>query len=169
MTKPHKIDRTTWPKGQWDNEADRYEWRDKATGLPCLIVRNRSGALCGYVGVSPSHPWHGVDYAGCALETPCEEGRYCEHSVGGPVHGGLTYSGKCDGPICHTPKPGESDDVWWFGFDCAHGGDLVPALVTMGIPTGALYRNRDYVIEQCADLAQALALVGQTTEGESHA
>src|SRR5215510_304522 len=28
--------------------------------------------------------------------------------------------------ICHTPSPGEPDNVWWLGFDCCHLGDLYP-------------------------------------------
>jgi hypothetical protein len=40
------------------------------------------------------------------------------------VHGGLTYADRCQGAICHVPQPGESDDVWWLGFDCNHSGDL---------------------------------------------
>lgn len=43
------------------------------------------------------------------------------------VHGGLTYAGRCAGEICHTPAPGEPDKVYWFGFDCAHAGDRMPA------------------------------------------
>src|SRR6266496_32796 len=98
-TKEYKIDRTGWPAGPWDNEPDRLEWRDKATGFPCLIVRNRMGGLCGYVGVPTKHPFHGKNY----------------DSVNISVHGGLTYSGACAGHICHIPKPGETDDVWWLG------------------------------------------------------
>lgn len=44
------------------------------------------------------------------------------------VHGGLTYSGLCSGHICHVPKPGQPDNVFWFGFDCAHGGDGMPGM-----------------------------------------
>jgi hypothetical protein len=44
------------------------------------------------------------------------------------VHWGLTYSAGCSHgdpaySICHIPDPGEPDDVWWLGFDCAHSGD----------------------------------------------
>lgn len=44
------------------------------------------------------------------------------------VHGGLTFSDKCGGHICHAPKPGEPDNVWWFGFDCAHAFDHSPKM-----------------------------------------
>jgi hypothetical protein len=44
------------------------------------------------------------------------------------VHGGITYSGHCQGDICHKPAPGESDEVWWIGFDCAHFFDVLPLM-----------------------------------------
>lgn len=155
-TQEHKVDRSGWGPGPWDCEPDRLEWRDEATGLPCLIVRNPMGALCGYVAVGPGHPMHGADDssdAGIALE----------------VHGGITFASRCSahgGPICHVPKPGEPDDVWWLGFDCAHGGDLTPRLASpryaMSSSHRAIfgdesYRDVAYVRDQCANLAAQLA------------
>ena len=58
--------------------------------------------------------------------------------------------------ICHVPLPGESDDVWWFGFDCAHSGDLVPSMLAFGASIGDDYRSLDYVIDECSDLAKQL-------------
>lgn len=137
-TKEHKLDRTGWEAGPWDGEPDRMEWRDEATGLPCLIVRGQVGALCGYVGVPPSHPWHGVEY----------------DAIDADVHGGLTYASKCHGTICHVPAPGESDDVWWLGFDCAHAGDIVPGSTRWSLPfRGDVYRDVAYVRGEVARLA----------------
>ena len=116
----------------WLTEPDRLEWKDEATGLPCLIVRvSGHGALCGYVAVPPGHPWHGTDYAACFERPAChvhEDKGWCTHEPDGhvKVHGGLTYSGRCRGKVCHVAAPGEPEDVWWFGFDCAHLGDLIP-------------------------------------------
>lgn len=55
------IDKSTWGPGPWQEEPDKIQYVDEATGLPCLIVRNGPtiGALCGYVGVLPGHPLHG--------------------------------------------------------------------------------------------------------------
>lgn len=151
-------DRSSWPAGPWDGEPDHAEWRDQKTGLPCLAHRNGMGAWCGYVGINPGHPWHGVHYDGCP--TACGE-FYCEHSPAQvDVHGGLTYADRCqEGPegevICHVPEPGESADVWWFGFDTAHAGDLVP-----GVPDyDETYRTLGYVQAECRSLAQQLAEV----------
>jgi hypothetical protein len=81
----YKVDRDGWPRGPWDNEEDSYEWRDEDTGLPCLIIRNSLGALCGYVGVPPWHPFHG-----CKDDGSSDVGSM-------DVHGGVTYTNKCAG------------------------------------------------------------------------
>ncbi len=107
---PDLSDRRNWGAGPWQQEFDIYKWRFK--GVPCIIKRNPVGALCGYAGVPPGHPWHGKHY----------------DDVDASVHGGLTFSEGCHGDICHQPEPGESDDVWWLGFDCSHGGDLSPQM-----------------------------------------
>ena len=112
----HKVDRSNWAPGPWDSEPeDRVEWRHR--GFPCLAVRNSLGAWCGYVAVPPGHPWHGKGYD--AIDADC--------------HGGLTFSDGChpDSAICHVPAPGEPEDVWWLGFDCAHAGDHIPKLESL--------------------------------------
>lgn len=64
----------SWGPGPWEEEPDKRQWTDPATGLPCLIVRNRLGGLCGYVGVPPSHPWYGRDYSSCTLPVATPRG-----------------------------------------------------------------------------------------------
>lgn len=46
------------------------------------------------------------------------------------MHGGITYADSCNenALICHVPQPGEADEVHWFGFDFAHGGDYAPKM-----------------------------------------
>jgi hypothetical protein len=107
-------DRTSWGPGPWTEEPNRLEFEH--AGLPCILHRGLSGAWCGYVGVAPGHPDHGRGYDDEALKI----------NGGVDVHGGLTYAEGCDGHICHVPKPGESEYVWWFGFSCSEGGDLAP-------------------------------------------
>lgn len=130
--------RANWPAGEWINEPDRDEWRHE--GFPCLIVRNHGGALCGYVGVSPGHPWYRQHY----------------HDVDASPHGGLTYSDSCQGAICHVPAPGEPDNVWWLGFDCAHSGDLSPGMLALGFRSMeyASYRDINYVRREVNKLAE---------------
>lgn len=143
---PRVEPRERWRAGPWNEEPDLIEWRDAVTGYPCLIVRNDFGALCGYVGLPPEHPLHGKDYDDANVD----------------VHGGLTYANACGGDICHMPRTGESDDVWWLGFDCAHSGDLVPGLTMLAGTAGfkerawETYKNVDYVEERVTSLAEQL-------------
>jgi len=142
------IDKSTWPDGPWQSEPDR--WEGEHAGFPLLAVRHsRSGHWCGYVAVPPTHPAYGKDYDDVDVQ----------------VHGGLTYADKCQGSVCHVPKPGEPDDVWWFGFDCGHAGDLSPfmkaALGAFGFPLdGMEYRTLEYVQVECSALAAQLAVAG---------
>lgn len=152
-------DRTGWPAGPWDDEPDKAQWTDEATGLVCLIRRGQSGSLCGYVGVGPAHPFHGKAYNECVVG--CGED-YCDHGVGW-AHGGLTYSGPCqegepEHGICHVPEDGSTDAQWWFGFDCAHGGDLCPMWdqAVRALLGPAVYRDMAYVQGECAALAGQL-------------
>lgn len=159
-------DKAEWGHGEWQQEPDKVQWVDKATGLDCLIVRGPSGALCGYVGVAPGHPYHGLDYFGCP--EGCSES-CCNHSPESrvEVHGGLTFSAPCDEGrpdgegICHVPLPGRPADVWWLGFDCAHYGDVSPAYAAkyaFAFSDG-YYKSVGYVRCEVARLAERLASV----------
>jgi hypothetical protein len=59
----------------------------------------------------------------------------------------------------HVPEPGTSDDVWWFGFDCAHLGDLAPGMLRAGFDgfQGDVYRDVNYVAREVTSLAAQLA------------
>lgn len=154
------VDKTTWPRGAWDNEPDKIQWVDEETGLDCLIHRHeRLGHLCGYVGVPFTHKLHGLSYneAYDLLRVPDDEGW---PDTG---HGDLTYADACQETddetkgICHVPEPGRPHDVWWFGFDCAHFGDLSPN-ISLGFDDGyETYRTVPYVKKCTADLARTLA------------
>ncbi len=95
------VDKSDWPRGPWDSEPDKLQWRDETTGLPCLIVRGPVGALCGYVGVLPGHAFHGLDYGQCPKGSECpdrtEERSWCDHTPesGLDVHGGITFAHGC--------------------------------------------------------------------------
>jgi hypothetical protein len=155
------VDRTGWPSGEWDNEPDKVQWPDEATGLPCLAVRNPGlGNWCGYVGVPPGHPLYGKPYQDVDSDLQ--------------VHGGVTFSDACNPKsteatgICHVAEPGEPDHVWWFGFDCAHAWDISPGLVKARSDSGIgelfdqkigpdeIYRTLTFVQEQCRKLAAQL-------------
>ncbi len=139
---PQQIaERKKWPPGPWDSEPDKLVWKTRA-GLPGMVHRNRMGSLCGYVAVVPGHPSYGVGY----------------DDVDVSVHGGLTYADKCDGTICHVPQPGEPDDVWWFGFDCAHVNDGIPSMFGRTASEKCdNYRDIAYVQAEVESLAVQLA------------
>jgi hypothetical protein len=162
------VDKSDWERGPWDDEADKKQWQDIATGLPCLLHRNGSGALCGYVGVPVGHPWHGKGYDDCGRFMPKPEGYDPDWYP--DVHGGLTYADSCshgDDPssgICHIPADGEPDDVWWLGFDCAHAGDKSNMSYSADMRErwphhDDVYRDQAYVEHECARLAAQAASV----------
>ncbi len=118
------MDKSKWKDGPWQNEPDKKQWLDSETGMPCLIIRNNVGALCGYVGVAKNHPLFGLDYDKshpCLVElweqaksgTIGKRGIFTlifassEENNTNPridmvfdVHGSLTFSGAC---MKHNP------------------------------------------------------------------
>lgn len=134
------VDKTGWGDGPWTNEPDRVDFEH--AGFACLILRHQSlGHFCGYVGVPETHPAYKKDYDDVNVE----------------VHGGLTYADVCGGHVCHVPKPGMPDNVWWLGFDCAHSCDLSPGMMRYGFHESDTYRTVGYVKNQVESLANQLA------------
>lgn len=120
----------------WENEPTEEEWVDEKTNLPCRIQRHPDHLhLCGYVGVGKDHPLFGKTY---------------DDALDLEVHGGLTYSDT------------EDDGIHWFGFDCAHAGDLSPGILTSLFRAGynycrsEEYRTWDYVKSEVLNLAKQL-------------
>jgi hypothetical protein len=68
------------------------------------------------------------------------------------VHGGVTWS--------HNRPPWEEQDGdrWWLGFDTCHAGDEVRGLP---VSLGGVFRDFDYVYDECVHLASQLAAKGQ--------
>lgn len=154
--------------GPWSTEADKIAWIDADTELPCIMRRGEDGALRGYVGVGPGHPFFGMRHD--ALP----------HDPGLTVHGGVDYAEPCDeqGPpamsVCHVHdlRQGHAADeekglvrlalpaqLWWFGFSCNHTYDLVPGAEhyrELQAETGRVYRDQTYVAREIADLAAQL-------------
>lgn len=157
--KPLDVDRTNWPKGPWDTEPDRLDFKTKA-GLPAIALRHPMGHWCGYVGVTLDHP---AATTGESTEID--------------VHGGVTYAAPCAGRVCHVPAPGEPAEVFWIGFDFAHGGDAAPSRIDRDLDLSwsedgrtqfwsggnlhnhvrGVYRDLPYVRAQCERAAVQLA------------
>lgn len=157
-------DKSGWGPGPWQDEPDKVVWVDEKTGLDCMAKRNpHSGNWCGYVGVPEAHPDHGKGYEDVAAE----------------CHGGLTYAHACQETsdpghgICHIPAPGRPAEVWWFGFDCAHFMDYMPAMAARlaelraerptspprpdALVSVEQYRDLGYVVAEVTQLAAQLA------------
>lgn len=139
-----KVDQA-WPDGPWNNEPDHVEF--ETDGVPCILHRNRFGTWCGYAAVPPGHPAHGKGWSDVDVR----------------VHGGITYADSCNGTVCHVPKPGEPDDVWWLGFDCGHSSDQSPRMLMLdaqlgfrGFSSWGTYRTVDYARAQTEGLARQL-------------
>ena len=129
------IDKTGWGEGPWSDEPDRIEWEH--AGLPCLMVRHeRLGHWCGYAAVPPGHPLHGKDY-----DDVFDWDKNADYNW---PHGGLTYASLCSHNVCHVPKPGEPEDVFWFGFDCAHCDDFSPGMTALLRESMPRFRDETY-------------------------
>lgn len=122
-------------------------------GYRCVIVGQRAGHRCGYIGVPKEHKLYGLNYSEVHDAYNIE------------VHWGLTYSEGSG----NYPVPAEG--LWWLGFDCAHVDDKADVEL-MGqfednekaiahylrmehmFPTGGIIRTEEFVEEQLINLAK---------------
>ncbi len=131
------FDKSLWGPGPWQDEPDHIEWDDAKTRLKCIINRcPGAGHLCGYVGV---------------LERIKD--RDDENAL--RAHGGITFNGY------YEEHPG----LWFFGFDCGHGGDISPGseahfrhphVLGVTFPQGATYKDVEYVKSEIEDLVKQI-------------
>ena len=154
------------------------------SGLRAAVIMTDLGHRCGYVGVPASHPFFGIAYNEQTALIKLDPERSTEkmgavqiflaagknlEDLNSPeyvfeVHGGLTYSGN-GGEKRKGTYPVESD-LWWFGYDCGHAGDL-PApgsrMSTYYDQHEGEHRTLDYCINECESLATQLANVKEQT------
>lgn len=164
------------PEGPWSGEPDSDDWTDRDTGLPCCARRGPLHHWCGYVGVEKGHPLFGlnvsdpvpqwaVDHAQKVMQGPVGKRSPVElfiHALSGGgiegmcvslllnVHGGISFCGSA----WLAPK-----DHWFFGFDCAHAGDLSPGMLrytSRQLFGEETYRTLDYVRNETGRLARQL-------------
>jgi hypothetical protein len=171
--------KSEWGPGPWQDEPDHLAWTDERTSLACAIRRNMAiGSLCGYVGVPPTHPFFGWNYDDDIALAPGDLDKtmddvgpialFCYVVQGGPDHGtiplGMTLKAHQGVNFSGTI---EADGLWWFGFDCGHAGDMMPAtdaLFSRIMPPDYMreharifadckYRDLDYVRREVTALA----------------
>lgn len=141
----------------------KKDWTTES-GLRAVIVMNSLGFHCGYVGVPPGHPLHGVEYS---QSTPAL-GDSPESVF--DAHGGITFAG--DGKGEYPVK----SDLWWFGYDCGHLWDApcpehiekmqqeYPDSPFMWERAEGVFRDVDYCVAECESLARQIADAAQGQE-----
>lgn len=127
-------------------------------GYPCRLIRRAENLdtdytlfhWCGYVGVPQDHPAYGKNYS---TWSESEQGiSPVESAVNDiSVHGGLTFAAS---ELHYQPEK----DLWWFGFDCAHAGDISSVFLMYSNDT---YKTKEYVIEEVKSLAEQLKKIEQ--------
>ena len=162
------------------NNIIEKDWTTEA-GLRAVVMLTDMGHRCGYVGLPSTHVLYGVAYSQHTpylkmnmqrstekmgpIQLLCAAGK-SEAELASPeyvfeVHGGLTYSGNG-----HGTYPVESE-LWWFGYDCAHAGDLPEPDSRMGkvyadmafSQREGVIRTLDFCIDECESLAKQLSEV----------
>lgn len=154
----------------------------------CAVLRMPSGNLNGYVAIPSTHPLFEKNYSDhCDNLSPVVfNGNYIgllamafsetnnaemtPINIYFNVHGGITFASSGLKGI----EAGLFGNVWWFGFDTSHSGDLRPFQTEIDrmfpIQTDE-YRSMAYVIEQTKSLAQQLlqyAHAKNTNQGAIH-
>jgi hypothetical protein len=122
-----------------ESEGDDKFWVYTAQNgikIPCSIHRSSILILCGYVHIDRDNKLWGLSYDDV-------------HKYDIDVHGGLTYNGY-------------DDNIWIFGFDCGHHGDLIPYYIINDdlykiIDITGTYRDMNYVISEVEQLAEQLS------------
>lgn len=113
--------------GIWMDEPDEVEWDSEEWRMPCLVLRAPElGVLCGYVGVAPAHPWHGLHWG--QLDRLDE---LSGHRISWSAPRDHLRVTRTDPTVAHH---------WYLGFHTAHAFDLQPAIRqtvrTSGLPLG---------------------------------
>lgn len=111
-----------------EKEGNYKEWiytAQNGVSYKCFIRRNMNHLfLCGYVEITNDNKLFGEDYSNLNFH----------------AHGGITYGS-------------QAEDVWIYGFDCAHFSDMMLDLEYRKSREG-IYRTMDYVTEECELLAE---------------
>ena len=143
----------------WEYEPDLYEWTHR--GVECVARRNLThGAWCGYVDI-PRAMW--MKFNRNRFDTMIES---IEQLI--TVHGGVTYNEYI-----------LDKNARRVGFDCAHGGDLMPkvsaSLRGYSISTKYeddpitiydVYRDLAFVIAECESMADQILKVTGSDVGD---
>jgi hypothetical protein len=143
------------------NYTVEKDWITKS-GLRAVCVHFHNMHRCGYVGVDKKHCLYGLEYSIPASlldrwdkikNEPAGKRSFIDMLIGAmdktgsvslffDVHDGITYSKDSS-----QSYPVESNNTWWFGFDCAHANDD--------------NISQEYVEAECESFAEQLASIGK--------
>lgn len=151
----------------------------KHNGLICCVQRmGHSGNLNGYVAITKDHPLFGKLYSDkikvneepkfngnyigllCAAFDDKKEENVYSIDMALNVHGGITFS---RAELAGVDKE-LFGELWWFGFDTAHAGDLRPFQTDIDRKyplTDEEYRDFEYVKDETKQLAEQLIKIGE--------
>lgn len=160
----YRNDRHPIGSGPWKGEPDKFAWTDKATGYPCVVVREYTGEYGAHVGVPPTHSLAG--YKAEAVPGEISEGLHRPISSAAPCqrHAPEPVS------ICHVGgQPAQAareaaensareDDAWWLGMIFDGPRDFVPkgGKRNLSAERGETYRDARFAFEQATLLARKL-------------
>lgn len=150
--------------GPWTGEPDKFAWTDKATGYPCVVVREYTGEYGAHVGVPPTHSLSGYNAEAVpgeiseGLHRPISSAEPCQRHAPEPIS------------ICHVSErfahaarkaamnPPQEDDAWWLGMVFDGPRDFVPAggERNLSAERGETYRDARFAFEQATLLARKL-------------
>ena len=161
----YRNDRHPIGSGPWKGEPDKFAWTDKATGYPCVVVREYTGEYGAHVGVPPDHSLSG--YKAKAVPGEISEGLHrpvscaepCQRNAPEPVSICHITARIAHGQRKAAMNPPQEDDAWWLGMVFDGPRDLVPQQHkprTLSAERGETYRDARFAFEQATLLAQRL-------------
>ena len=150
--------------GPWKGEPDKFAWTDKATGYPCVVVREYTGEYGAHVGVPPSHSLSGYKAKAVpgeiseGLHRPISSAEPCQRSAPEPVSICHISARIAHGQRMAAINPPQEDDAWWLGMTFDGPRDLVPAggKRKLAAERGETYRDAKFAFEQATLLARNL-------------
>ncbi|KPF91884.1 hypothetical protein IP81_07400 [Novosphingobium sp. AAP83] len=175
-------------QGLWIVESEKVAWTDPETGYPCIILRQQTGELGGYVGVAPDHALAGwsadalpgsindglhqpVTYAAVCQHVQPERASICHVTVAEAAPSRAMHEGKGHG--AHSSgragaRQGE-DLAWWFGTIMNGPEDYVPRHRGGSIlyERGQIYRGEHFVYLEVTELARKLKVINDSARANT--
>lgn len=150
--------------GPWKGEPDKFAWTDKATGYPCVVVREYTGEYGAHVGVPLTHSLSGYKAKAVpgeiseGLHRPISRAEPCQRNAPEPVSICHISARIAYGQRMAAMNPPQEDDAWWLGMAFDGPRDLVPLRGErkLAAERGETYRDAQFAFQQATLLARRL-------------